>query len=162
MQYMYYEKVLPLGASYTSRNWTEETAVKRDSLEYVKGRAKGMVKASFWLLRALVIRFGNSYINLWHVVMYQIDDDISYEHRELLLNPPDTAGCSKGGAKKKDKRGATLSLGPKSSESASMEDMLQRVLEKMSQHINKTVSVEMDKLSTTCAEVRWLIFYVLQ
>ena len=100
MQYMYYEKVLPLGASYTSRrplmrNWIEETAVKRDSLEYVKGRVKGMVKASFWLLHALVIRFGNNYINLWHVVMYQIDDDISYEHRELLLNPPDIAGCSK-------------------------------------------------------------------
>lgn len=59
LQYLYYEKVRPKGALCMSRrplmrNWTETAAEKRDGVDYVKGRGKGMVNGIDCILSLLV------------------------------------------------------------------------------------------------------------
>ncbi|KAM0822315.1 hypothetical protein ACQ4PT_071579 [Festuca glaucescens] len=125
LQYIYYEKVRPIGSPLTSsrplmRNWTEEAAKKRDNVDYVDGRGVGL-----------------------------IDDDISAKHRREVINTPDIAPTSKRKQSKKAKAAASSMKTPGPVDDTRIELMFDQMMIKLTNHIDKTISKQMEK----CADV---------
>ncbi|KAM0931303.1 hypothetical protein ACQ4PT_000366 [Festuca glaucescens] len=125
LQYIYYEKVRPIGSPLTSsrllmRNWTEEAAKKRDNVDYIDGRGVGL-----------------------------IDDDISAKHRREVINTPDIAPTSKRKQSKKAKAAASSMKTPGPVDDTRIELMFEQMMIKLTNHIDTTISKQMEK----CADV---------
>lgn len=97
-----------------------------------------------------------------HLHIYQIDDDITAEHREHMINTPDIVSRNKRKPYKKDKGSSSSKTAPKSKDAANMEVMMGWMLKQLTQHIDTTINKEMLHVSDRCAEVTRLSCYLVQ
>ncbi|KAM0846135.1 hypothetical protein ACQ4PT_055871 [Festuca glaucescens] len=128
LQYIYYEKVRPIGSPLTSsrplmRNWTKEAAKKRDNLDYIDGRGEGL-----------------------------IDDDISAKHRREVINTPDIAPTFKMKQSKKAKAAASSMKTPGPMDDSRIEPMFDQMMIKLANHIDKTISKQLEKCLDVSAQ----------
>nr|XP_051221429.1 uncharacterized protein LOC127339646 [Lolium perenne] len=128
LQYIYYEKVRPIGSQLTSsrplmRNWTEEEAKKRDIVDYNDGRGVGL-----------------------------IDDDISAKHRREVIHTPDVVPKSKRKQSKRAKAAASSMNTPGPVDDSRMEVMFEQVLIKLTNHIDTTLRKNMQKYADASAQ----------
>ncbi|KAM0872077.1 hypothetical protein ACQ4PT_038955 [Festuca glaucescens] len=134
LQYIYYEKVRPIGSPLTSsrplmRNWMEEAAKKRDNVDYIDGRGVGL-----------------------------IDNDISAKHRREVINTPDIAPTSKRKQSKKAKAAASSMKTPGPVDDTRIELMFEQMMIKLTNHIDTTISKQMEKCADVSAQKLLKIF----
>ena len=102
-------------------------------------------------------------ISSFHVhVVCQIDDDITAKHRQEVINTPDIApAANKRRQTKKANAAASRKDTPITMDDAVIDLICDRLLKKLTNHIETTISTGLELCSDMSAKVTWTICYML-